>query len=67
MTQTIKDPIWRQAMDAEYNVLLKNGTWDLVPKFDHMPIGCQLVFRIKQKLDGTIDKYKSQLIVKGFS
>ena len=28
----LKDPNWKMAMHAEYNALIKNETWDLVPR-----------------------------------
>ena len=31
VTQALKDPKWRHAMDSNFNALLKNNTWDLVP------------------------------------
>ncbi|RVW53564.1 Retrovirus-related Pol polyprotein from transposon RE2 [Vitis vinifera] len=31
VTQALKDPKWRQAMSAEFDALLRNGIWDLVP------------------------------------
>lgn len=47
--------------------LIKNNTWKVVgiPKDGH-PIGCKWVYTIKYKLDGTIERYKSRLIVKRF-
>ncbi|XP_057506617.1 LEAF RUST 10 DISEASE-RESISTANCE LOCUS RECEPTOR-LIKE PROTEIN KINASE-like 2.5 [Actinidia eriantha] len=54
-------------MSEEFNALLRNGTWDLVPPDPSQNIvGCKWVFRIKQKPDGTIDRYKARLVAKGF-
>ena len=63
--QASKDPLWRQAMDNEYNALLRNHTWVLVPPTSRHPIGCKWVFRIKRHPDGTVDKYKARLVAKG--
>lgn len=53
-------------MDHEFNALLHNGTWELVPKSSHTPIGCKWIFRIKRNPDGSISKYKARLVAKGF-
>lgn len=53
-------------MEDEYNALIHNATWDLVPPSSHQPIGCKWVFRIKRNPDGTISKYKACLVAKGF-
>lgn len=66
VSQAIKDPMWCRAMDAEFNALLQNGAWELVPKSSHVPIGCKWVFHIKRTLDGSIAKYKARLVAKGF-
>jgi hypothetical protein len=54
-------------MNTEFDALLNNGTWTLVPATSNMNIvGCKWVFRLKRKADGTIDRYKAHLVAKGF-
>ena len=54
-------------MQAEYDALLKNHTWDLVtPPSNHAIIQCKWIFRVKYHADGTLEKYKAKLVAKGF-
>ena len=65
--QASKHAHWRAAMQDEYNALISTGTWSLVPSHPAQNIvGCKWVFRVKKKVDGTIDRYKAQLVAKGF-
>lgn len=55
-------------MTIKYSSLMKNQTWELVP----LPKGrnlvcCKWVYQIKYVTNGSIDKYKSHLMDKGFS
>lgn len=44
-----------------------NNTWWLVfSPIDRKPIGCKWVFKIEENPDGTINKYKAQLVAKDF-
>jgi len=62
-----KHAVWRDAMFEEFNALLRNGTWTLVPPTSSMNIvGCKWVYRIKRKADGSVDRYKAHLVAKGF-
>jgi hypothetical protein len=64
--EALDHPQWRQAMDIEYNALLKNKTWHLVsPKPRSNIIDCKWVFRVKKKADGTVDMNKAHLVAKG--
>ena len=54
-------------MDNEYDALMKNKTWHLVPpKHGDNVIDCKWVYKIKRKSGGSIDRYKARLVAKGF-
>ncbi|CAH9114450.1 unnamed protein product [Cuscuta epithymum] len=53
-------------MDAEFQALQHNDTWELVPRTHQTPIPCKWVFRIKRHPDGSIARYKARLVAKGF-
>ena len=54
-------------MNDEYDALIKNKTWHLVPPAKNKNvIDCRWVYRIKRKADGQIDRYKARLVAKGF-
>ncbi|KAB2626042.1 hypothetical protein D8674_017702 [Pyrus ussuriensis x Pyrus communis] len=47
-----RSPEWRQAMSDEFNALLKQRTWSLVPPVPRANIvGCKWVFKLKQNSD----------------
>ena len=65
--QASKHAHWTQAMLEEFQALQSIGTWTLVPSSPHQNlVGGKWVFRIKQKHDGSIDRYKAHLVAKGF-
>jgi hypothetical protein len=55
-------------MQAEYDALIANATWNLVPR----PPGINLVtgkwiFRHKLLADGSLDRYKARWVLRGFT
>ncbi|RVW29921.1 Retrovirus-related Pol polyprotein from transposon RE1 [Vitis vinifera] len=55
--QAFQDPNWKLAMEHEYQALLKNQTWSLVPPPSNAKIiGCKWVFKLKQKPNRSIDR-----------
>ncbi|XP_042467162.1 uncharacterized mitochondrial protein AtMg00820-like [Zingiber officinale] len=63
-----QSPEWVIAMKEEIDALQQNQTWDLLPKpRDVKPISCKWVFKIKRRLDGSIERYKARLVPRGFS
>jgi Reverse transcriptase (RNA-dependent DNA polymerase) len=66
--EVVSQDCWNQAMIEELSALTQNDTWDLVhcPK-NVKPIGCKWVYTIKQKPNGTVDRYKARLVALGYS
>ncbi|KAI3651706.1 hypothetical protein MP228_003009 [Amoeboaphelidium protococcarum] len=72
--ETIKDALkcsqaeeWIKSIKSEFDSLIKNNTWvecDLPPNRKALP--CRWVFKIKRNADGSIERYKSRLVIKGF-
>jgi histone deacetylase 1/2 len=64
----LRDLAWRQAMQEEYDALMHNNTWSLVPP----PPGANIVsgkwiFRHKHNADGTFARHKARRVVRGFT
>lgn len=66
--EALESKPWKEAMDTEYQSLMKNNTWELV---DLPPgkksISCKWIFKTKYKEDGSIDKHKTRLVGKGYA
>jgi hypothetical protein len=55
-------------MCDEIAALRINRTWSLVPFHPSMNIvGSRWVYRIKRRVDGSIERYKARLIARGFT
>ncbi|KAH9646463.1 retrovirus-related pol polyprotein from transposon RE2 [Citrus sinensis] len=65
--EVLSDTKWKAAMQDEYNALIRNKTWSLVPMNpEYKLVGCKWVFRTKYNTDGSVSKYKARLVAKGF-
>ena len=55
-------------MDEEIKAIKKNDTWELVslPK-RHKAIGVKWVYKAKKNTKGEVERYKEQLMTKGYS
>nr|GFA11802.1 ribonuclease H-like domain-containing protein [Tanacetum cinerariifolium] len=63
-----KDPNWCNAMYDEYNALVKNGTWILVPRPDDANLVRSMwLFKHKFHADGMLSRYKARLVANGSS
>src|SRR5271156_6742821 len=62
------DSDWKNAMKEELDQIIKNDTWELVPRpSDKNVIGTKWVFRNKMNEDGTVVRNKARLVCKGYA
>ena len=55
-------------MAAKIATLKANHTWTLTPLTTGKKlIGCEWVYKIKYKADGSVERYKARLVAKGFT
>ncbi|KAH9689109.1 retrovirus-related pol polyprotein from transposon RE1 [Citrus sinensis] len=65
--EALQDTNWFTAMKNEYDALIENRTWSLVPRTENQKVvGNKWVYRIKYNTDGSVVKYKARLVAKGF-
>ncbi|GJY61183.1 ribonuclease H-like domain-containing protein, partial [Tanacetum coccineum] len=59
----LHDPNWKEAMLDEYNALITNGTWVLVPRPATVNVVRSMwLFKHKFNSDGSLSKYKARLV-----
>ncbi|GJR38446.1 ribonuclease H-like domain-containing protein [Tanacetum coccineum] len=64
----LRDPHWNKAMVDEYNALISNGTWVLVPRPTNVNVVRSMwLFRHKYNADGSLSRYKARLVANGRS
>ncbi|GKA61512.1 ribonuclease H-like domain-containing protein [Tanacetum coccineum] len=62
------DHNWQNAMRDEYNALIKNKTWILVPRpRDTNIVRSMWLFKHKYFADGSLSRYKARLVANGSS
>lgn len=67
-TEAAAHPGWKEAMDKEIQALVDNNTWEVVAlPIGKKPIDCKWVYKTKYKADGTLERLKARLVVRGFT
>ena len=55
-------------MTEEYQSIMKNDVWDIVPKPEGKSVvSSKWIYKIKHAADGSIEKYKARFVARGFS
>lgn len=67
-TRSAEATQWQAAMEAEYQSLLANETWDLVeaPPGANV-VGSRWLYKAKLDQSGNVGRYKARLVAQGFS
>ena len=59
---------WLEAMNSEMQSLKENQTWDLeYPPKCRKTIPFKWVYKIKNNPDGSVERFKARLVIKGIS
>ena len=67
-TMSPQAALWKAAMEREYDSLMENRTWILVPPPPGRNIiKCKWVYKVKYTSSGAVDKYKARLVAKGYN
>lgn len=66
-TQAMCDDLWRSGMSEDFNAILQNNTFELVPPAEHQNIvGTKWIFKLKYLPNGSIDRYMARFVAQGF-
>jgi hypothetical protein len=61
-------PVWKDAMMEEYQSIMKNDVWDIVPRpKGKYVVSFKWIYKIKYVVDGSIEKHKVRFVARGFS
>jgi hypothetical protein len=66
--EAIQKKEWADAMTEEYQSIIKNDVWEIVPRPKSKDVvSSKWLFKIKHVADGSIEKYKERFVTRGFS
>lgn len=66
--EAIEKPVWVDAMVEEYESIMKNNVWEVVPSSTNkIVVGLRWIFKVKHGVDISMKKYKAKFMAKGFS
>ena len=55
-------------MVEEYDSIVRNSAWEIVPRpVDKSMVGSRWIYKVKQVVDGSVEKYKARFVARVFS
>jgi hypothetical protein len=66
--EAAKHKVWKDAMVEEYESILKNDVWEVVPRPQGKSIvTSKWIYKIEHAADGSVEKFKARFVARGFS
>ena len=66
--EALKHQAWKDTMVEEYQSILKNDVWDIVPRpKEKFVVSSKWLFKVKYVADGSIEKHKARFVARNFS
>ena len=66
--EAVEDPTWVDAMVEEYDSIVRNSAWEIVPRMEgKLVVGSKWIYKLKQAADRNFEKYKARFFSWGFS
>jgi hypothetical protein len=61
--EVVQDPTRVDAMVEEYDSIVKNSVWEIVPRsIDKSVVGLRWIYKVKQAADGSVETYKARFV-----
>ena len=61
--KAMQDPTWVEEMVEEYDSIVKNSAWEVVPRpVDKSVVGSRWIYKVKKSVDGSVEKYKARFV-----
>jgi len=66
--EVVQQLVWVDAMVEEYDSIVRNSVWDLVPRLENNSVvSSHWLYKVKQDADGNVEKHKARFVSRGFS
>ena len=66
--EAAENKAWKDAMIEKHQSIMKNNVWDVFPRLEGKSVvTSKWIYKINHAADGSIEKYKSIFVARGFS
>eukprot|EP00253_Pinus_taeda_P035680 PITA_35680 len=61
--EAMEDPAWVDAMVEEYDSIVRNSEWEIVPRPEgKLVVGSRWIYKVKQAANGSVEKCKARFV-----